>query len=87
MDPKLLAWNWARPLGRLDPSDWRRDRLGNLIRFGDYGDRSSVHGWEVELSDENGPGQPEPRAVHWSRRAEVSAEAPPRSRPRPVEAA
>ncbi|HWF01925.1 MAG TPA: hypothetical protein VG248_19165 [Caulobacteraceae bacterium] len=73
MDDKILAWNWARPLGRLNPADWRRDRLGNLIRFGDYADRTSVHGWEVEFSEEPGALSPQPRAIHWSARVAAKA--------------
>ena len=67
MDEKILAWNWARPLGRLDPADWRRDRLGNLIRFADFCDRDSVHGWEIELVvDPEFTDGLAPRAIHWS---------------------
>lgn len=31
-----------------DPNVWRRDAFGHPIRFSDYGDRSSLYGWEQD---------------------------------------
>lgn len=31
-----------------NPSVWRRDYLGNPIRFSDYGNTDSTFGWEID---------------------------------------
>ncbi len=42
---------WAKALKGLiglgDP-EWARDDYGNLMRFSDYGDRTSPYGWELD---------------------------------------
>lgn len=42
------VWNKARPYGNLDPAQYRIDECGALMRFGDYGNRDSDYGWEID---------------------------------------
>jgi hypothetical protein len=44
----LLIWRKAITVLGLDPVEWRQDEFGNLIRFSEYGDRTSPHGWEKD---------------------------------------
>lgn len=41
-------WNKGRIVPGREPSKWREDYYGNLIRFNRYGDRDSVVSWEVD---------------------------------------
>ncbi len=43
-----LAWRKTRPFPGLDPSEWGLDELGNLIRYSEFGNRNSPHGWEKD---------------------------------------
>ncbi|MER8689689.1 HNH endonuclease signature motif containing protein [Mesorhizobium sp. M0220] len=45
---KGLIWQKAAPLSRFSSEEWRSDAFGTLIRFADYGDRKSPHGWEID---------------------------------------
>jgi len=45
---KLAVWNKGKPIFQNDPSIWRRDDHGNMIRYSDYGDRNSKYGWEID---------------------------------------
>jgi len=47
LDEKAAVWLKGRSAPGRDPDEWRLDLLGNLIRFGDYGDRRSHYGWEI----------------------------------------
>ena len=44
---KDLVWNKGGVVPGFDPSIWRRDDFGNMIRFTDYG-RHSDFGWEID---------------------------------------
>ena len=44
---KPLTSQWSSKRAIKDPREWRRDFFGYPIRFGAYGDRDSLHGWEV----------------------------------------
>ena len=45
---KLAVWNKGRVIAQHDPAIWRLDAHGNLIRYSDYGNRNSDHGWEID---------------------------------------
>ena len=44
----LAVWKKGTLVGGLSSDYWRRDDFGNLIFFGDYGNRDSNHGWEID---------------------------------------
>jgi hypothetical protein len=45
---KLAVWAKGKVIPNFDPSVWRSDRYGNVIRYQDYGDRQSKYGWEID---------------------------------------
>lgn len=45
---KLAVWNKGEVISGSDPALWRRDANRSVIRFSDYGDRSSEYGWEID---------------------------------------
>ncbi|MBN8982099.1 MAG: HNH endonuclease [Rhizobiales bacterium] len=45
---KLAVWAKGNLIPGYDPAIWRRDAFGHAIRFSDYGDRQSDHGWEID---------------------------------------
>ena len=48
-DLKRAAWARTNPVQN-QPNSWdfRKDVLGNLIRYADFGNRQSPFGWELE---------------------------------------
>lgn len=42
------VWRKATEEPGANPDVWRRDRFGRLIRRGDYGNRESPFGWEID---------------------------------------
>ena len=44
---KPLTNQWSSKRAIKDPDEWRRDFFGYPIRFGAYGDRDSLYGWEI----------------------------------------
>ncbi len=44
---KPLTSQWSSKRAIKDPLEWRRDFFGYPIRFGAYGDRDSLYGWEI----------------------------------------
>ena len=64
-DLKRAAWARTSPVsgGQLNSWEFRKDCLGNLVRFADYGNRHSPFGWEL---DTLGPHDPDHfEALHW----------------------
>ena len=45
---KLAVWNKGRAILGYDTAVWRHDDAGKVIRYSDYGDRSSDYGWEID---------------------------------------
>ena len=80
-DLKLTAWANTMPMGG-NASGWefRRDSQGNMLRYGDYGNRRSPFGWEVEwIVPRAMGGRPEPgnlRALQWRANAAKSDNLP-----------
>lgn len=52
--PVTTVWLRGRRIRGIDASVWRLDHLGRVIRFADYGDRSSHYGWRVVRIDAGG---------------------------------
>jgi hypothetical protein len=42
------VWNTGTPIPGYDSTQWRRDPLGHIIRFDDYGNEDSTHGWHID---------------------------------------
>lgn len=42
------VWQKARTIQGYDPTVWRADVCGSPIKYGDYGNINSQHGWEVD---------------------------------------
>ena len=70
-DLKRAAWSRTSPVSDRQLNSWefRKDSLGNLVRFADFGNRHSPFGWELDfiLSRALGGGtSPENlQALHW----------------------
>lgn len=45
---KLAVWNKGHIIFGRDPTEWRKDDCGYIIRFSDYGERHSHYGWEID---------------------------------------
>ncbi len=45
---KLAIWAKGRVIENYDPAVWRHDDKGSVMRYSDYGNRSSEFGWEFD---------------------------------------
>ena len=45
---KAAVWEEGIRVAGKNSDVWRKDYYGNLIRYGDYGDRNSKYGWEID---------------------------------------
>src|SRR5689334_19203308 len=80
-DLKRTAWAKTSPVaGQLNSWEFRKDCLGNLIRFQDYGKRTSPFGWELDFIKPRhlgGDTNPENlQALHWKSNAAKSDQIP-----------
>ena len=68
-DLKRAAWARTSPVsGQPNAWEFRRDCLGNLVRYSDFGNRHSPFGWELELITKlaaAGQGPDNVQALHW----------------------
>ena len=49
-DLKRAAWSRTSPVGgHTNAWEFRKDRLGNMVRWADYGNRKSPFGWELDF--------------------------------------
>src|SRR5258706_437837 len=70
-DLKRAAWARTSPVGGQQKNAWefRKDCLGNLVRFTDFGNRHSPFGWELDhiVPRANGGGTDSQnlQALHW----------------------
>jgi hypothetical protein len=68
---KRAAWARTSPVSpaQLNAWEFRKDCLGNLVRFSDYGNRHSPFGWELDHivpHVSGGTNDPENlQALHW----------------------
>lgn len=80
-DLKRAAWGRTSPVGgHANAWEFRKDKLGNLVRYQDYGNRKSPFGWELDFivpRAVGGSSDPENlQALHWratAARSEVPA--------------
>ncbi len=48
-DLKRSAWSRTNPVGEhANAWEFRKDKLGNMVRYADYGNRKSPFGWELD---------------------------------------
>jgi 5-methylcytosine-specific restriction endonuclease McrA len=45
---RRIVWDRGREIPNFDRNIWRWDAFGHVIRFSDYGDRTSPYGWEKD---------------------------------------
>jgi hypothetical protein len=77
-DLKRAAWARTSPVtGQSNSWEIRKDCLGNLVRYNDFGNRHSPFGWELEyIVSRAAGGSTDPsnlQALHW-KAAAVRAE-------------
>jgi hypothetical protein len=77
-DLKRAAWGRTSPVaGQPNAWEFRRDCLGHLIRYADFGNRHSPFGWELEVISAlagAGRGPDNVQALHWKANAARSAQ-------------
>ena len=47
-DLKRAAWARTSPVSSANAWEFRKDCLGNMVRYTDFGNRHSPFGWELE---------------------------------------
>ena len=82
-DLKRACWARTSPVsGQLNSWEFRKDCLGNLLRYADYGNRHSPFGWELEFivpAKHGGSTDPSNlQALHWKATAARSDRIAPR---------
>jgi len=79
-DLKRAAWARTSPVaGQLNAWEFRKDCLGNTVRYGDFGNRRSPYGWELNYLAANGSTDPENlQALNWKAVAARSESIAPR---------
>jgi hypothetical protein len=80
-DLKRAAWSRTSPVGEKENVwEFRKDRLGNLVRYADFGNRKSPFGWELDYIGPRVVGSaanPDNlQALHWRATAARSANIP-----------
>ena len=75
-DLKRAAWARTSPVSSANSWDIRKDCLGNLVRYTDFGNRHSPFGWELEYM---GSAEPDNlQALNWKAVAARSEHVAPR---------
>lgn len=80
-DLKRAAWARTTPVGHhANAWEFRKDKLGNLVRWADYGNRKSPFGWELdEIAPRAAGASSDPdnlQALHWRATAARSRAVP-----------
>src|ERR1700755_357150 len=81
-DLKRAAWARTSPVSGQQLNSWefRKDCLGNLVRFADYGNRHSPFGWELDYIIPHALGGTNDtenlQALHWRTSAARSEHVP-----------
>jgi hypothetical protein len=80
-DLKRAAWSRTSPVGgHSNAWEFRKDRLGNMVRWADYGNRKSPFGWELDYIEPRSVAvSPDPdnlQALHWRATAARSSNLP-----------
>lgn len=47
-DLKLAVWVKGQEMPYYDPSVWRRDVCGKVMKYSEHGNVNSKHGWEID---------------------------------------
>ena len=81
-DAKRAAWARTSPVsGQSNSWEFRKDVLGNLVRYADYGNRHSPFGWELDYivpSTLGGSTDPDNlQVLHWKAGAARKESLPP----------
>jgi hypothetical protein len=84
-DLKRAAWSRTGPVsGQMNSWEFRKDVLGNLCRYADYGNRHSPFGWELEyVVARSAGGSTDPdnlQALHWKAHAHAARSTQPELR-------
>jgi len=45
---KISVWKKGSEIPGYDAGIWRHDTYGSVMKFSEYGNRSSDHGWEID---------------------------------------
>ena len=66
-DLKRAAWARTSPVsGQVNSWEIRKDCLGNLVRYADFGNRHSPFGWELDTLGRGNSNDPaDLQALHW----------------------
>ena len=75
-DLKRQAWARTSPVSSANAWDIRKDCLGNLVRYTDFGNRHSPFGWELEYIGDSSPSNLQ--ALNWKAVAARSEHIAPR---------
>ena len=77
-DLKRAAWARTSPVSGQQLNSWefRKDCLGNLVRYADFGNRHSPFGWELSQPLAGSSDPENLQALHWKATA-ARAEAVP----------
>ena len=80
-DLKRAAWSRTSPVGvHTNAWEFRKDRLGNMVRWADYGNRKSPFGWELDHIEPKSVGgstdSDNLQALHWRATAARSTNVP-----------
>lgn len=73
------VWEKGQRIPKRDPSVWRRDKDGHMIKFDEYGNRNSAYGWEIDhirlVSDEGTDELSNLRPLYWRTNAKRQEDA------------
>lgn len=73
---KRAVWNACRICPGYDAATWRYDRYGTPMKWEQYGNRSSEHGWEIDHIHPQSKGGGDQRsnlqALNWKNNASKS---------------
>ena len=75
-DLKRAAWARTSPVSSANAWDIRKDCLGNLVRYTDFGNRHSPFGWELDYMGSVSPDNLQ--ALNWKAVAARSEHVAPR---------
>ena len=75
-DLKRAAWGRTSPVSSANAWEIRKDCLGNLVRYTDFGNRHSPFGWELDYMGSQAPENLQ--ALNWKAVAARSEHIAPR---------
>jgi len=67
------VWNKGKVVSDKDPSMYRKDDCGAVIKRTEYGDRNSEHGWEIDhISPGDNDNPSNLRPLQWKNNVDKS---------------